>query len=85
MHYSRMGKSESSSYSPKGYTKNDMAKIKNLIDEEHASEGDCISIDGAEEHCTAKKKERQIRKDEATNERKKRRKSPRKLKRKTRR
>jgi hypothetical protein len=54
--YGRMGKMESSSYSPKGYTEGDMAKIKNLIDEEHASEGDCIPIDGAEKNCTAKKK-----------------------------
>ncbi len=54
--YGRMGKTESSSYSPKGYTESDMAKIKNLIDEEHASEGDCISIDGAEKSCTEKKR-----------------------------
>jgi hypothetical protein len=43
--YGRMGKSESSSYSPRGYTESDMAKIKNLIEEDHASEGDFISID----------------------------------------
>jgi hypothetical protein len=34
--YGRMGKMESSSYSPKGYTKSDMSKIRNLTDEEHA-------------------------------------------------
>ncbi len=53
-----MGKieSSSSSYSPKGYTKSDMSKIRNLIDEGHASEGECISIDGFEKNCTTKKK-----------------------------
>jgi hypothetical protein len=54
--YGRMGKSESSSYSPRGYTESDMARIKNLIEEDHASEGDFISIDGAEKTCTKKKK-----------------------------
>jgi hypothetical protein len=33
-----------------------MARIKNLIEEDHASEGDCISIDGTEKICTEMKK-----------------------------
>ena len=48
--------SSSTSYSPKGYTKSNMSKIKDLIDEGHASEGECITIDGFDKNCTAKKK-----------------------------
>jgi hypothetical protein len=53
--YGRMGNSESSSYSLRGYTERDMARIKDLIGEDHASEGDCISIDGSEKTCTEMK------------------------------
>ncbi len=53
--YGRMGKSESSSYSPRGYTERNMARIKDLIGEDHASEGDCISIEGSEKTCTEMK------------------------------
>jgi hypothetical protein len=33
-----------------------MSKIKDLIDEGHASEGECITIDGFDKNCMAKKK-----------------------------
>ncbi len=56
--FRRMGKMDpsSASYSPKGYTKNNMPKIKNLIEEGHASEGECITVDNFDPNCTAKKK-----------------------------
>ena len=54
--YGRMGKMESSSYSPKGYTKSDMSKIRNLTGEGHVSEGDCVSVDGTEMNRLEKKK-----------------------------
>ncbi len=53
--YDRMKKLESSSYSPKGYTKRDMTRIKDLIGEDHASDGDCIASDSFEKTRTKTK------------------------------
>jgi hypothetical protein len=68
--YRRMGKMKfsSTSYSPKGYTKNDMSKINDLIDEGHASEGECITVDSSTR--TARQRKSPSEKGKATRGRK---------------
>jgi hypothetical protein len=52
--YDRMGKRESSSYSPRGYTKGEVARIKDLAHDDHASIEECVPNDDAGKRGTCR-------------------------------